>query len=259
MALSLQKANVWKRVSAYLVDTVATIFLALGFLIVLLAIFGYDAQSQRYAEGEQAYYTQYAEQYDVDFEISQDEYKSLSPEAKQAYDTALKEAQNAIEQDPELMQTADKLFSRVLVSASFGLLASVVVFHFVLPLFFKNGQTLGKKVFGLAVMRTNHVKLSTPVLFVRSVIGLYVMETMAPVLLCLMGSVGLIAAALVMILQLFVMWKTDTNSSIHDLLADTVVVDLASQRIFETQDEMLAFRLKQAEENAKETQENQDV
>ena len=257
--MSLQKANFWKRISAYLLDTVATVFFALGFLILFLAVFGYDGYSKQYAEKEQVYYTQYAEEYGVDFTITQEEYDALSSDEKRNYDAALSAAQTAIEQDAALMQLANKLFALVLISSGIGLFFSLTIFHFIIPLCLKNGQTLGKKVFGLAVMRTNCVKISAPVLFVRAIIGLFVMETAAPLLLCLMGSVGVIAAILVVALQCFVMWRTETNSSIHDLLSDTVVVDFASQRIFDTQEEMLSFRQKELEEKQNaQTQENKD-
>ena len=102
-------------------------------------------------------------------------------------------------------------------------------------------------MFGIAVIRTNCVKVSNPVLFIREIIGLYAMETMFPLLIILMiyfGYLGIIGTGtilLLMILQLGVMIKTETNSSIHDLLSDTMVVDLVSQRIFDTEEERVAY------------------
>jgi hypothetical protein len=70
---------------------------------------------------------------------------------------------------------------------------------------------------------------------------------MFPLLLVLMiyfgylGIVGTITILLLLILQLGVMIKTQTNSSIHDLLSDTMVVDFVSQRIFETEEERTQY------------------
>ena len=81
------------------------------------------------------------------------------------------------------------------------------------------------------------------------------METMVPVLLVTMiyfgvlGSVGTITIGLLLVLQVSVMVATQTNSSIHDLLSDTVVVDYSSQKIFESQEALIAFK---EEEHAKE-------
>ena len=73
------------------------------------------------------------------------------------------------------------------------------------------------------------------------------METMFPLLIVLMiyfgylGIIGTVTLLLFFVLQLGVMIKTPTNSSIHDLLSDTMVVDLVSQRIFETEEERIDY------------------
>ena len=107
-------------------------------------------------------------------------------------------------------------------------------------------------------MRTNFVKITTPVLFIRSILGLYTIETMVPVLLLLMiyfGAIGLggtIAIFGLLILQIAMLSSTKTSSSIHDLLADTAVVDMSSQKIFESEEALIAFKEEQhAQEAAK--------
>lgn len=116
---------------------------------------------------------------------------------------------------------------------------------------------MGKKIFGIAVIRTNCVKVSTPVLFIRTVIGMYAIETMMPLALLIMiwfnmmGIVGLITIGLLGILQVGVMITTHTNSCIHDLLTDTVVVEFMSQQIFDTQEDLMQFV---QEEHAKEVE-----
>jgi uncharacterized RDD family membrane protein YckC len=122
--------------------------------------------------------------------------------------------------------------------------------HFVLPLILKNGQTLGKKTFGLGVIRTNGVKIFPMQLFIRSVVGIFAIETIAVAFLLLIYPVGVVAAVLVQALQVGVMIKTPTNSSIHDLLADTAVIDFASQHIFETEAERADFIARQEQEEA---------
>ena len=52
------------------------------------------------------------------------------------------------------------------------------------------------------------------------------------------------------LLNLGVIIYTPTNSTIHDLLCDTVVVDIASQEIFETEEELLEHKKRLAAEKA---------
>ena len=118
-------------------------------------------------------------------------------------------------------------------------------------------MTVGKKVFGIAVIRTNGVKASNTAIFVRALFGKYTIETMFPAYIFIMisfdiiGSVGLIILALLAILQLLLVIFTSNNSLIHDLLSDTVSVDFASQMIYESQEELLAAKERAHEERVK--------
>ena len=67
----------------------------------------------------------------------------------------------------------------------------------------------------------------------------------------MLNIVGIIVLALFFILQIGVMIATQTNSSIHDLLSDTVVVDFASQQIFDSEEELIAYKQKKHEEEVK--------
>ena len=122
-----------------------------------------------------------------------------------------------------------------------------------MPLLLKDGQTVGKKIFGLCVVNANAVRLRPTVLFIRAILGKYTIEIMVPVFIFLLiffsdiGIVGLAVLGLILILQVAVYIGTQNNSAIHDLLAGTVVVEAASQRIFNTREEMLEYEKKQAE------------
>ena len=156
-------------------------------------------------------------------------------------------AADALEKDENVLATYSVIVSLSLVILSFSVLLGILSIYFIVPLFFKNGQTLGKKIFGLAVIRSNLVKVSTPVLFARTLFGMYAIETMFPLFLLamlyfnLMGGVALITIGLLFVLQVAVLIVSKNNSSIHDLLSDTVVVEFASQRIFETQEALEEF------------------
>ena len=244
MAVSLQKANFWKRISAYLFDTILTVMVVIGLAAALSALLGYETHTQKL----ESYYTKYEETYGVDFDITQEDFDALTEAEQEKYN----EASEAFGKDPEVQALYSVMFTLTLVIISISALIGILAFYFIVPLFFKYGRTLGKKVFGLAVVRTNCVKASNPVLFVRAILGQYTIETMFPILLFLMvyfgllGSVGTITLLLFAVLQIAVLAVTKTNSAIHDLLSDTVVVDMASQQIFETQDALLEYQKQQA-------------
>ena len=237
--LTLQKANFWKRISAYLFDIILTVTLAIGFASLLSAVVGYD----KHQEQLQNYYEYYEQTYGVDFDISEEDYNKLTEDEKLKYETAA----DALEKDENVLATYSVIVSLSLVILSFSVLLGILSIYFIVPLFFKNGQTLGKKIFGLAVIRSNLVKVSTPVLFARTLFGMYAIETMFPLFLLamlyfnLMGGVALITIGLLFVLQVAVLIVSKNNSSIHDLLSDTVVVEFASQRIFETQEALEEF------------------
>lgn len=244
MPISIQKASIWKRISAHLLDAILALILAVGFAFGVSAILKYDSHLDQLA----AYEKEYAQIYGIDLTLSEDEINEL-PEEDQA---KLEQATDAYHNDERVLKTEATLMYIVIAMVSVGAFLACLLVYFIIPLFFKNGQTLGKKVFGLAVMRTNCVKASNPVLFVRSMIGLYAMEVMAPIFLLSIGVVGAITLVLLVILEIVVMCVTKTNSSIHDLLSDTVVVDFASQQIFESEEELIEYKKElQAAEAAK--------
>ena len=71
------------------------------------------------------------------------------------------------------------------------------------------------------------------------------------------GNLNIVVLGIVLILsvaQFVLFFATRKHSLIHDLLADTVAVDMASQMIFNTTDELVAYKAKlQAEKVAHQT------
>jgi uncharacterized RDD family membrane protein YckC len=250
MTISIQKANFWKRFSAWLVDTVLVILLAVACSLPLLDVFKFDANGAQIVAVQEQYQTTIEEQYSVDLDITQEEYDKLPEAQKEKIDAAKTALNELLMADKEFIRLRADRLSILLTAAAIAVFLAILLAHFVLPLILKNGQTLGKKTFGLAVVKENCVKIGAPVLFTRSMIGLCGMETMAVAFLATIYPVGLIAAGLVLILQIFVMIKTSTNAAIHDLLAHTVVVDFSSQRIFETEEEYTDFVAKASAEDA---------
>jgi hypothetical protein len=96
-------------------------------------------------------------------------------------------------------------------------------------------------------MRTHCVRVTPVALFIRTFLGKFAIETMIPVLIILMifwgtiGIVGPLVIAGILLLQSILIISSRTNSVIHDRLSDTVVVDMESQMIFDTEEELIEY------------------
>ena len=252
MIYDLQKASLWKRISAFLFD-----FILLGIASVLFAwllsmALGYNGAQQRLEDQ----YTRFSQQYGSDLKMSLDEYQALDEEDLARMD----EAYAAMGADDQAMKAYSMVMWLSILIISFGILLGCLSLEFFVPLKMGNGMTLGKRIFGLAVMHTEGIRLGTVALFVRTVLGKFAIEIMIPVILMLMvfwGSIGVmgpIILFLILAVQAAVMLTTRTNALIHDLLAGTVVVDFASQMIFDTREDMIRYKEQLAAEKAQQEQ-----
>lgn len=248
MAFSIQKADFWKRFSAWLVDTMLVFLLSIAISLPTLEILQFNRFTQELASIQEVYKAEIETQYSIELDISNEEYEALSPNDKAEYNEASNAFNEILSSDAKFMELRADRLSIILTTACLALFISILLAHFVLPLILKNGQTLGKKTFGLAVIRTNGVKISSAQLFIRSIIGLFGMETVALIFLISIVPVGTIAAVLLLALQIGVMIKTPHNASIHDLLADTAVVEFISQLIFESDEDRVAYIARQERE-----------
>lgn len=250
MAVSLQRAGMWKRISAFLFDAILLGILAVLFAFLLSSALGYD----RYVDTLNRCYEAYGEQYGVDFQTSLSQYDSMTEEEKQQ----LEEAYRAVGQDEEAAYAYQMTIRLTILMVSLGILLACLIWEVLIPVLLKDGQTLGKKIFSLGVMRSDGVRLGGVQLFVRSILGKYTVEIMIPVLVAMMlyfGSTGLPGTLMILGLALVngcLFLFTYAHTPIHDLLAGTVVVDLPSQRIFPTREDMIAFKERMAAEKAAE-------
>ncbi len=243
MGLDLQKAGLWKRFAAWLFDAILVCVIAVGIAFLFSALFGYD----EYSAALTGAYEKYESQYSVDFDITAEEYEALSAEEKQAYESATA----ALMSDKEAVHAYNMTVNLSLIIVSLSILIAVLLWDFCIPLFLGNGQTLGKKIFALAVMRTDCVKISTLQLLIRTLLGKFAVEIMIPVyglLMIFLGTLNLfmlIAIAVLFIAQGICLLVTYTNSLIHDLFSCTVVVDITSQMIFDTAEDLLEYKKEQ--------------
>ena len=248
MTNQIQKANFGKRTAAWLFDGILTGILAVAFGVLLSWLLGYDSYSQTLENA----YAHYESQYGVAFEMSLEQYEAMT-EAEQAN---YNEAYEALIADTQAMHAYNMMISLTMVIVSIGILLALVLWEFIMPLWFGHGRTLGKKIFGLCLIRNDGVKMNTMQLFTRSILGKYSIETMIPTLILLMifwGTMGILGPVVLFALgagQLAGILFTRHNCAIHDLLAGTVVADYPSQTIFESTEDLIEYQKKLAADRA---------
>lgn len=240
MIYDLQKASALKRFSAFLLDIIVLAIIATLFCYIISVITGYDGYVNKY----KGYQKQYEQEYGVSFNITEKDFIEMEDAQK----TKLKEAHTAFKKDKAVVECYGKIVDLTIAIFSFGIFLAFIASEFVIPLLLKNGQTIGKKLFSIAVMQTNSVRISSISLFTRTVFGKYAIETMVPLYVVIMlwfSKADLFTVLLLfalIIAQIVIYFVTKTNSLLHDLLSDTVVVDMSSQMIFESKEALMEYK-----------------
>lgn len=184
----------------------------------------------------------------------------LGPDGKSATLEDLSAALTAAQDPPEVAQTflryasltPDSVFSgqyqyintMLFMMVSVGIFLAYLILEFILPVILKNGQTVGKKVFSICLVRPDCVRITTLALFGRVVIGKFAIETMFPVLLVFLffyGMLGVFAPILLgalLLLNIILFFVTKNYTPIHDILAFTVAADMKEQVIFASEEEL---------------------
>ncbi len=248
MIYDLQKASIGKRISAFILDVILFAILAVGAAAIVSEALNYDYYADRL---EQIQAECFVEQVGEDYKdrgimpgITEAEYNELSAADRLLYD----KAQRAFATNKEANEVYSKLLSYVFLITNLGTFISCIVLEFVVPLFLRNGQTVGKKVFGIGVMLKNGVRINSVALFSRSMLGKFAIETALPMLAVTMLFLGtsnllmLAVAILVIVLNVGLLLFHRENTVIHDIVSYTVCVDLASQMIFDNEAAMIEYK-----------------
>ncbi len=248
MDFRIQKASMLKRISAWMLDAILLLVLITGIASVISWAVDMSGHNQQLDD----LYAKYEQAYGVEFQMTEEEFLAMTRAEKDQYELAYE----ALVKDQEVLRVYNLVINLTLVITSLSVLAGYLILEFAVPLWLKNGQTIGKKVFGIAVMRTNSTKINGICLFIRTVLGKCTIETMIPVMVAVMlllGLVGMDGTFVVMglvVVQIAMLILTANRCAIHDKLADTVAVDLASQMIFDSEEAMIEYKKRVAAEEA---------
>ena len=111
---SLQRAGMWKRISAFLFDGILMVILAVLFALALSGLLGYDGYLNTLTQS----YERYGQEYAIDLQMSLTEYEALSPEDMQRLDAAYA----ALGQDAQAQHAYRMMITLTVVILSISLL-----------------------------------------------------------------------------------------------------------------------------------------
>ena len=239
----LQKAGFGKRLSAFLFDFIILAVVAVGFAWVISSVTGFYGTVDRFSAE--------IEKNGIDLNMTEEEYNALSEAEREEYRVKME----ALNENEQLVNDYFRINSLVLVMLTLSPFLAFMVLEFAVPLFFKNGQTLGKKIFSVGVIRIDGVKIGAPVLFIRNILGKLTIETLIPIYMVIMifmrvllgihlidPMIALTIGAGVILLNLVMTLTSRHKRALHDLFASTVAVDMATQLIFDSKEQMLEYK-----------------
>ena len=236
MEYDFQRASLMKRIPAWLLDIILLITLATGLMAGMSYLLDIDSHSKALDD----VYTRYEQEFDIEFGVTTEQMQQMKEEELAKYEAA----SEALSKDTEAQKAFEMMLNMTLLTMAVGILGAFLLLEFLVPLWLKNGQTLGKKCFGIALMRKDGIKVTPFMMFARTILGKYTVETMIPLLMLVMlffgfmGFEGLLLAGGLLLAQIIIPIATRNKTAIHDLMACTVAVDLASQMIFDSVEAM---------------------
>lgn len=245
MTADLQKPGMWKRISAWLLDIILLATLVVGALWGLNTLFGYDSYLDTYTEASEYY----AAKHGYDLTLTEEDLETMTEQEREEAMQKAEAVNKDMNADEKVVHAWNMMISITMLSLTLSVLAAMLLLEFVVPLLLGNGQTLGKKVFSIAVCRIDSVKITTLQLFVRTFLGKFTVETMLPIYLVIlaMSGAGLtmsLIALIIMTAQVLAPMLSRDDRALHDYIAGTMAVDIHSQKIFRTSQDLVDYKTK---------------
>ena len=249
MIYDLQKASFWKRASAFLFDLVIMMVVVVGIASLMSIAMKYELHYSNIENEKELEVQKIEAEYGCELDLSVG-YSEMTDQQKEMYDKLDK----AVSENDTIQKAAFLLLNYSLVICLVSTFVAYAILEFAVPMIFKNGHTLGKKLFSIGVIRTNTVKASPFVLFVRMLFGKFTIETVLPLFVLIMmffGIIGVVGPVVILglaVLEIIAVLATRTRSAVHDLISDTCVVDMSTQMIFESEQALVEYKKKIHEE-----------
>ena len=225
-----------KRLAAYLIDIVMVLVIFTGVMFLLSEMFDYQGVN---AKLEQLYI-------DTGVKIADD---------KGVYDFC--DIKNTTcEQSLKNLYAMDlfyELFNSIqgflIYAPIISIFVPLLILEFILPMIFKNGQTLGMKLFNIALISKNGIKVKPIQVFVRFLFGKFIINGIVPVLgvmyIFISDGAGITGAMLLLLYLIanFACYGVGQNKTfVPDALAGCYPIDTQEQIFFDTVEELAAAK-----------------
>lgn len=134
----------------------------------------------------------------------------------------------------ELISESGKCYNKarflLFFDTALGIFISFLLSEVLVPLLLKMGETIGKKIFSLSLIRLDEKRVGGGTLILRTLAGKYLMETLPVVFLSLYAffsysGLCLLIAFLLVILNVSLAVFSKNHRALHDIISGTVVVE----------------------------------
>lgn len=236
-AYTLNLANPWKRFAAWLLDFILLATLAVGIMWLLSIAFNFTAENAKLY----SYYEQYGV-YTVTDGVG------VFCETDAAYSNECAAKWTNFGNDASAVAQYQKIVTLTFIMLTLGVFIATTIIYLVFPLIFKNGQTIGKKVMGVALLSKDEIQVSTFQVVTRYLLGNFTVMLMLPIMLVLVaiyfnwGLILTIPGIAIELGNLVAIMATKNKQNIPDLIARTIPVDISSQIIAKTPEELSMYK-----------------
>ena len=237
-------ASLIKRAASFLLDIILLAIVFVGFLLLFAYLFDYDSTNK-------ALNKMYL---DYGVMIPKDATEKL--EFCDITQQSCIDAATALENDPMFKQLF-VLRQRFLIVGPIGsFLLSLLIFNFILPLIFKNGQSIGKKLFAIGYVSKSEIRIKPIQLFIKFLFGDFIIDSVMTIIglyyiLWGNGYAGLILIFVVVIGNIACFALTKERTFLPDALANMFPIDMQEQMLFDTIEELNNAKAEEAKLYAK--------
>lgn len=228
---SPKKASTIKRLGAYLIDAILFITLFAGMVLLVSYIVGYQ---NNYSLLESKYIEHGVYILKNNTYTFCDETTDLC-----------KQAWIDFNNDKDACYYYDHSTSLTTLIITISAFISYGILEFVMPMIFKNGQTIGMKCFKIGLIDKQGIRVKNIQIFIRFLFGKFLVSRILPVYGFIFmvfnltgGLYGFVLAVGILLCDLAMMIFSKTKSGIANAISSTYAVDLEETYIFNTIEEL---------------------
>ena len=237
-----KKATWFKRILAFLLDVILFAVLVSGMMLLLSFVLGY----QRDLELLEEKYIQYGI-YVLNNSGTYEFCTTVNNEA-------CLDAWEAFNLDAEACAYYDSTAIKTIPILIGGIFFSELILDFIVPLFIKNGRTIGMFCLGIAYLDTKDIQITSIQLFIHFLFGKFLVVSALPVFFFLMHffnlwpNYGLLVCLGILLVNVLMKFFTPKRMGIADSIGKMYLIDNESQVYCKTVEELSALKAKEARE-----------